>query len=160
MEISVKNKKIIEIIDEVLNKINQPGLLFNLNFKIQNLVYSRDGEYLIIEMKKRKSVFVRFYLYDGDLRIDIEDLEELFDFSFEEINKEREKVKKIIWMIFVSMVLYQKISNSCIKMHFIFNNIIETYTYQKTLFNFIIGCKTEEKLYMPMFEIIPTLKYF
>lgn len=152
----------VRLFDEVLSEFGEPPLLENPNFTIsKNLDLSLDYviNYLILESTNivKNSLPIRILFEGNDLRIDIARIPESFEWSREQINKDKNSVLEIIRNLLTGYVLIDERRSS--KFIQIFNGEGDFINCQSrnNLFHMITGrflfrFSDYRKLYLPLFK--------
>ena len=98
----------IKLFDEVLNELGEPALLKNKNFSpfLDFLTTSRQLVVELDSLKPNALPIVIWFEADG-LRIDIEQMNETFDWSKKQIEESGEKVIELIKNLFTGYILIE-----------------------------------------------------
>jgi len=141
---------ILDIFNEVLDRLNKINLLENKDFKINNKVFSE--HWIRISLNKTNSIPIYIEIMSSEMRIDLDIAEELFQININDIKKDRESIITLIKMILTSTIKMEYCGKSYRKFYFIDykNNILDIIEYYKnTLFSLKLNCK--EKIYLPIY---------
>lgn len=148
----------VKLFDEVLQELGEPPLFENSNFS----VYSSPGiypHYLVMETnnEKENTLPITIWFEARDLRIDIEEINESFDWSKKQIEENRASVLEIIRNLFTGYVLIETRGSS--RFIQIFDKdgfFVNSFSYN-SLFHMLTGLylfryKNYRRLYLPMFS--------
>jgi len=81
---------ILDIFNEVLDRLNKINLLENKDFKINNKVFSE--HWIRISLNKTNSIPIYIEIMSSEMRIDLDIAEELFQININDIKKDRESI--------------------------------------------------------------------
>ena len=164
-EINLKNYKFesylldnVKLFDEVLNECGQPSLLENSHFS-QFLDFPTTSRYLVVELNTLKSNTVPIVIwFEGeDLRIDIEGMNETFDWSKKQIEETREKIVELIRNLFTGFILIETRKSSRFILIFDADGFFVQALSYNNLFHMLTGLylfryKNYHRLYLPIFS--------
>lgn len=148
----------VRLFDEVLTELGEPSLFENQNFTIwlSPGVHSR---YLVMETtnKSENTLPIMIWFEGEDLRIDIEQIPETFEWAKHHIEKDRNSVLELIRNLLTGYVLIDERRSS--KFIQIFNNKGDFVNCQSrnNLFHMITGrfifrFGDNRRLYLPLFK--------
>lgn len=148
----------IKLFDEVLDECGELPLLENKHFSpfLDFLVTSR---YLVVELNTSKpnTLPIVIWLEGEDLRIDIEQMNETFEWSKKQIEESREKVIEFIRNLFTGYISIETRKSSRFVQIFDAEGFFtHSYSYNN-LFHMITGLylfrhKNFRRLYLPIFS--------
>lgn len=147
----------IKLFDEVLNELDEPPLFENRNFRVFSGItfYER---YLVMETTHQKPNILPIMIWFEvkDLIIDIAGIRETFEWSKEQIDKDRNSVIEFIKNLFTGYVLIDEKNSSKFIQIFNSSGDFVRCQSQNSLFHMITGrflfrFKDVRKLYLPLF---------
>lgn len=154
------DKKLLEnvqLFDEVLNELGEPPLFENEHF-LPFLDFPITSHYLVVETKSSKpnTLPITIWFEAKDLVIDIAGMRETFEWSKEQINKDKNSIIELIRNLFTGFVLIDNKNVS--KFVQIFDNkgdFVNCHS-RNSLFHLITGrflfrFRDYRKLYLPLF---------
>lgn len=148
----------IRLFDEVLNELSEPLLFENPNFT----VYSSPGiypHYLVMETtnKTANTLPIIIWFEADDLRIDIDQMNETFDWSKKQIEETREEVVGLIRNLFTGFISIETRNSSRFVQIFDAEGFfVQQFSYNN-LFHMFTGLylfrhKNFRRLYLPLFS--------
>ncbi len=148
--------KNVELFDEVLKELGEPPILENKNFEATLNTSCCD---LAIESTSESSNNLPiFIMFEGEyLRIDIDGIQESFEWSKKHIDKDRNSVKQLIKNLFSGYVLidYRQGSGRFIQFFDLNGDYIDSQsrniTFHTITGRFLFRHKDNRKLYLPIF---------
>lgn len=166
-EINLKNYEFeshlldnVKLFNEVLAECGEPSLLENENFSpfLDFLISSR---YLVLELNSSKpnALPIVIWFESDDLRIDIEEMNETFDWSRKQIQEKPTEVIEIIKNLFTGYVLIESRKSSRFVQIFDADGFfVRAFSYNN-LFHMITGLyllrhKNFRRFYLPSFSKI------
>ena len=149
--------KNVGLFDEVLNELDELPLLENEKFSpFQDFPIT--SQYLVVELKTLKPITLPIVIWFSayDLVIDIAGIREAFEWSKEQINKDRNSVIELIRNLFTGFVLSDDKNSSQFIQMFDSNGDFVNCQSRNSLFHMITGrflfrFKDYRKLYLPIF---------
>lgn len=139
----------VNIIDNVLKELNQPGVLSNQDFNIDEI----SSEFYLKAYLNTPSneLSLNIILSNFDIQIDIDRVNEAFVWSNKQIKEEEQEIKDIIKMLFTSNIKVEYCGSNYTKLYFYNKNriCIKTSKYITGLYLKVM-CKTKE--YRPIYQ--------
>ena len=148
----------VKLFDEVLAECGEPPLLENSNFSAF-LDFPITSGYLVLEaVTKRESTLPITIWFEGDsLRIDIEGMNETFDWSKKQIEETREKIVELIRNLFTGFILIETRKSSRFIQIFDADGFFALALSYNNLFHMLTGLylfryENYHRLYLPIFS--------
>lgn len=149
----------IKLFDEVLADCNEPPLLENKHFS-PFLDFPISSKYLTVELKtlKPNQLPIVFWFEGENLRIDIEQMSETFEWSKKQIEESRDKVIELVRNLLTGCVSIEIHGASRFIQIFDANGFfVQAFSYNN-LFHLLTGLylfryKNFRRLYLPIFSI-------
>lgn len=148
----------VKLFDEVLSEFHEFPLLENKNFS-PFLDFSITSQYLVLQLNSSKpnNLPIIIWFEGEDLRIDIEQMNETFDWSKKQVVENREEVIKLVRNLFTGYVSIETRGASRFVQIFDANGFfVHSFSYNN-LFHMLTGLylfryKNYRRLYLPIFS--------
>lgn len=146
----------VRLFDEVLSEFGEPPLFENSNFRVFSGITSFET-YLVMETTHQKSntLPIMIWFEYSDLVIDVAGIRENFEWSKEQINKDKNSVLELIRNLFTGYVLIDERRSSKFVQIFNSKGDFVSCCSRNSLFHMITGrfifrFKNYRKLYLPL----------